>query len=101
MKLEEIKGEVKRLDPKLKVTDEAFFVATVLLAALQVGAERKKVAEFLGVTEKRIAKYAKNLEKSGVWKDGKTSCEWFDKECSGVAFWLDVAVAEGLVERES
>jgi len=95
-----IEKEVVKLDPKVKRSSESFFVACILLSALQVGANSKKVAKFLEVKENRVKTYAKNLKESGIWKNGKTHCDWFDEKDGGIAFWCDVLVGEGKLKRK-
>lgn len=94
----DIEKEVQKLDPNLKKTEEAFKVASILLSALQVGADSKLVSKFLNLPIEEVKKYEKNLRKSGIWKGKKTACEWFEKE-GGVSFWCDVNVALGFLER--
>lgn len=92
---EKIIKEVENLDPKLKKTDEAFKVATILLAGIQIGASIKKIANFLELPLEDIKKYDKNLRENGVWVKDKTAMNWFDKESGSIAFWMDVSVAMG------
>lgn len=99
MTLEQIKKEVHKLDPKCEVNSHAYKAAVCLLASLQVGPNAKKVAEFTGYHLTTVRDFAGNLRDSGVWKKGKIHCEWFDKKSGSTAFWLDVAVAQGLVQR--
>ena len=94
-----IEAEVKKLDPKLKKSEEAFKVATILLSGLQVGANTQAISKFLDIEEKDVKEYEKALRKNGIWKGEKTACDWFDKEYGGVAFWCDVNVALGLLQR--
>lgn len=70
----------------------------MLLAALEVGPDEQKVAEFTGIPLDYIRPRAERLRANGVWKNGKTHCEWFAKD-GGVAFVMDVCVAEGLMGR--
>lgn len=95
-----IEEQIKKLDPKLKKNDEVFKIATILLSGLEVGADSKAIAKFLDIDIKDVEKYEKNLRKGKVWQGKKTACEWFEKD-GGIAFWMDVLVAQGLVERTS
>jgi hypothetical protein len=90
--------EVHKLDPELKKTDEAFKIATIMLSALQEGANSKKIAKFLEIPEADIKKYEKNLRDNKIWIGNKTSSNWFEKS-GGIAFWMDVAVAHGYMKR--
>jgi len=94
-----IETEVKRLDSKIKKSDETFKIATILLSALRVGADSQAIAKFLKIDKKEIEKYEKNLRKNKVWVGKKTICEWFEKDKGGVAFWCDVLVAQGLLKK--
>jgi len=99
---ETIEEQIQHLDPKLEKTDEAYRVASIMLLALQVGANSDKIAKFLKLDKGAIGtlktKYEPNLRKSKIWNGEKTSCEWFEKD-GGIAFWCDVSVAMGLLER--
>ena len=96
----ELIEEVKRLDPTMSEKDEAFFIASVLLSGLAVGADYKQISKFLGVRSGKVFKYKKNLEEAEIWtKDGRTSCNWFNKKTGSIAFWMDVLVAQGMLER--
>ncbi len=94
-----IEKEVKKLDPLVKKSDEAFKIATILLSGLQVGADTKKIAEFLKINEKEVKKYEKNLRDNKVWVKSKTQCNWFDKKEGGISFWLDVSIAQGYIKK--
>lgn len=93
-----IEAEVQKLDPNLNKSDETFKIACILLSGLEIGADPVAIAKFLDLSIKYVKKYEKNLRKNKIWQGKKTACEWFDKD-GGVAFWCDVLVAQGLVER--
>ena len=99
MNVEEIRKEVKRMDQNLNEEDTSFKAAVVLFSALEVGPSAPKVAEFTGYPLTLCQEFSARLRESGVWKDGKTHCEWFDEKYGEIAFWMDVCVAQGLVER--
>lgn len=90
--------EVHKLDPKLKEKDEGFKIATILLTALQEGANSKKIAKFLDIPETEVTRYEKNLRDNKIWIGNKTSANWFG-ESGGTAFWMDVTVAQGYMKR--
>jgi len=97
--LDDLKKEVKRLDPKTSDENEpAFKTALILLSALVVGANQKNIAKFTKIPQKFIAERAKRLRANGIWRGSKTNCDWFEKS-GGIAFWCDVLVAEGLIRR--
>lgn len=94
-----IEAEIKKLDPKLKKSDEYFEIATILLSGLVVGANVKKISDFLNLSIQKVKQYEKNLRKNGIWKGEKTyGEEWFKKN-GGLAFWLDVHVVKGYLEK--
>lgn len=98
--LEEIRAEVKRLDPNLEEEDPAFVAAVCMLSALEVGAYAVRVEKFTGYTYRRVTTIARRLTESGVWRGGKTHHSgWDDKDTGGIAFWSDVCVATGKLKR--
>jgi hypothetical protein len=101
MTVEQFEAEVARMDKNLKRSDPAFKSAVLLLASTQVGARVKALQDFTAYPRAFIEARAHNLLKSNVWtKDGCVRHSgWFDKRDGGVAFWLDVAVAEGFIAR--
>jgi len=99
MKLEEIKKEVEKVLEEKNHEDSAFKSGVILLSALVVGAKPKVVANFTGYDYEFVKKRARRLRKNGIWKDGKTFCEWDDEKTGGIAFCCDVLCAEGLVKR--
>jgi hypothetical protein len=91
---------VKKLDPKLSPKDEAFKWACVLVAAANVGTDPRKLATELGWPLEEARERAAQCRKVGLFKRGKVSHSgWFDEESGGIAFWMDVMTARGLVER--
>ena len=93
------KKVLKELDPNLSSDSEAFKAGLILLAALDVGTSVGAIrgATELPLTTVRLA--CRNLRSSGVFKGGKIYCEWDDEKSGGIAFWMDVAVANGLIQR--
>jgi hypothetical protein len=104
MDLKEARHIVKELDPGLRTTDDAFKAALVLLAAVEVGVDAEKIYKFTEakVSQLFIGRCFDNLRRSGIFEDDKIHHSgWFDKESGWISFWLDVAVAQGLVKRTS
>ena len=101
MTLNEIKAEVKKMDPQLDRRTKAFKAAVCLLSALQVGADSEAVSKFTGYPRKLVDAFTERLISGGVWREGKTCCEWFEEDNGGIAFWLDVCVAQGLMDRKA
>lgn len=97
--LEDLKEEIRRIDPDLAEDDDGYNAVLVLLASLAVGPEIKRIAKFTGLRRDLVAWYSRNLRASGVWKRGKIYADWFDEENGGVALLLDASVAQGYVKR--
>jgi len=84
---------------ELEADDETYKAAAVLLASATLGPNPAAIAKTLKYPSALVAKFNYNLRKSGVWKRGRVFANWGDKETGGVAFWMDVMVAQGLMER--
>jgi hypothetical protein len=95
-----IRQTVKNLDPEIEETDEEFTVGIILLAALHTGANVKKIAGFLELPVEEVRKYEKALRKNKIWVGRKTHQEWSGELRGSIAFWLDVMVAMGRVEKK-
>lgn len=95
----EIYKEIKTMDPKLKQDDECFRAAAIMLTALNVGLNQKRVSQFLDYPSADVATVFQRLEKSGVFKKRKIHCTWADPEEGGISFWMDVGVAVGWFKR--
>ena len=100
MTLDELRAEVKRLDPKLAEDKPAFETAIMLLASAQLGPDVNAIADFMGIEAASLEERAGQLRKAGIWTDDALNVEWWDEEAGTVAFWLDVCVAEGYVARK-
>jgi hypothetical protein len=90
---------LKKMDPNLKPNDEGYKAAAVLLASVNVGPDQERIAKALGYPRSLVSRFSSNLRKCGVWRNGKVYADWDDPETGGCAFWLDVCVALGLLER--
>lgn len=106
--LEALKRTVRELDPKVEESSEAFGAALVLLTAAE--AELFGVAGLEGATRlphAMVAKFVRNLKANGVFRPrgkGRGECTlyhggWDDEKAGVTAFWLDVMVAQGLLQR--
>ncbi len=93
-------SEVKRLDPKLNEGSEDFSTALMLLAALVLGTNEKMISRFTGLPLYFIRPRADRLRKNKIWIGNKTFCDWFKKGYGGIAFWIDVLVAQGMLNRK-
>lgn len=94
-----IKKEVHRLDPALNESEDYFKTAVVMLSALKVGTDVDELVKFTRLPEPFIAERVGRLNASGIFDGDEIRANWFDEENGGIAFWMDVAVAEGLIER--
>jgi hypothetical protein len=101
---EEVKALAHDLDPKLSEEDVAFQVAVILLA---VGTgylpTLRQLAPLVSLSRPRIREIIARIREQGILvrEDGewKMACNWMDAENGNVAFWMDVNVALGLVNR--
>jgi hypothetical protein len=91
--------EVKRLDPQIDKKDDAFKAGVLLLAALQEGANMQRLAKFTGYDKGFVRAHVKRARDNGIFVGGRVHCDWFEEEFGGVAFWVDVLVAQGLLAR--
>lgn len=90
---------VRSMDKKIDVTSEEFWIACILLDAALLGANSKLIAKDLELPLKFVESYETRLRESKTWVGSKTHCEWLDKENGGIAFWCDVLVAQGLIQK--
>ena len=100
MTLDELRAEVKRLDPKLAEDSPSFETAIMLLASAQLGPDVGSIADFMGVEAASLEERAKHLREARVWDGDMLNVQWWDETSGTVAFWLDVCVAEGYVTRK-
>ena len=94
-----INKTVQESDPALTPDDDYFKTATLLLAIASLGVELSRLAAFTKLPEGFIKPRIQRLTKNGIWKRGNLHVNWADEESGGIAFWMDVAVAEGLLAR--
>ena len=100
MTIRQIRNEIKRLDPQLKQDDTSFVTAVIMLSAIEVGADAERIAKFSGVGLGQVMEREHRLRKNKVWVGEKTHHSgWDDKESGGIAFWMDVCIADGLLVR--
>ena len=97
--IERVRAEVKRMDPNVDENSSEFRSAVILLSALVVGPRVREVATFTGYKYRDVAERFRRLRASGVVRQGQLSIQWFDEDGGGIAFWLDVLVAEGMMAR--
>lgn len=98
--LAEVEQALAEMDPNLDKSDETYKVALAMLSAAVVGPSDTAICEFTGVSPEWWLPYADNLRKNGVFTaEGRVAANWMDPETGGIAFWIDVNVAQGLMER--
>ena len=72
----------------------------MMLMAIRDGAHLRKLAKGLGVPTRRLSLWFHNLVANGVFcRNGTISANWLS-EGGGLAFVMDIAVANGLMARE-
>lgn len=96
---EEINKILKDLDKKLTEKDEGYLPAQILLASAFVGTSKTKITKILNYPIGILEPYVKNIKRGGIWKNNKVHCNWLDEKHGGIAFWSDVLVAQGYLNR--
>jgi hypothetical protein len=73
----------------------------VMMAEFSIGTrDPAAINRFTGVPLPLVEEFAGRLIANGIWRpDGKIAAEWNDPKDGGMAFMLDVWVANGLSER--
>lgn len=94
----QVTNMVRKFDPDIAEDEPAFETYSIILAALVVGPNVKKIATFLEIPRLSVAKRAKNLREQKVWIGNKIHANW-DGEDGGVSFIADCLVADGLLAR--
>ena len=102
MTLMRARHAVAESDPALSQEAHEFRAAVILLlvATGSVKQDVGKIAAFVHEPRIFVRKIATNARRNGLWKNGKTFCEWSNKKHGNIAFWCDVAVVMGLLKRE-
>ena len=94
--LDEVKAEVKRIDPTLSEEHRFYKTAVFLVAALKsVGQSDVALHKFTGYSRGWLIRRIKNLKRSGIWKDGEFHHRWYDDGFGAVELRLDIKTAEG------
>jgi hypothetical protein len=94
-----VKQEIRRLDSEVKPGDLAWKVAAILLSSLAVGPNADRIARFASLPYRFVREVARRLRANGVWEGRLLCVDWFEEKSGGVAFWLDVNVGLGYMER--
>jgi hypothetical protein len=85
------------MDPQLDAASDTFRTAVLLLSLALVGVT--KVRSFTGYTGAFVNGRIARLRQNGILeRGGAINANWFN-DGGGFDFWMDVCVAEGLMER--
>ena len=74
-------------------------LAETLLAAGFVGANQRRIARLVRYPWRDTFERCRQIRKAGLFRGGRVVAS--DGWDNGIAFWLDVLIAEGYVERVS
>jgi hypothetical protein len=98
-----LRNKIKALDPTLEQSSPTFRCAVLLLAAQHLTQNIDRLARITAYPREFVAKCARRLCDNGVWRQGATVCTWNEATLADgpdhMAFWADVAVAEGKMSR--
>ena len=103
--LEQVRDAVREMDDALDEHDDAFSVAVTMIAAVNQGHhDIRRLTTFTGYERKHVGAWVNRLRAGGVFIGEPNDpmfavADWFDDEAGGIAFWLDVGVAQGFLER--
>ena len=100
--LEEIKTLIKEQDANLRSKDKEFHYAVIMLSsALNRLKTTEELHDFTRFQLRECYNCVENLKKNGLGWQGKRFMHsgWDDEESGGIAFWLDVSIAMGYIER--
>jgi len=98
--LQSMKEDVWNMDPALAEDSSTFQAAMILLASELVGPWSDRIAAFLGYPTALVEVAAARLYEARIWENAEVRCEkWFDPEKGGLAFMLDLMIAEGTMIR--
>lgn len=98
--VEYVKKEIAKIDSHLEQHEPAYTTALILLSALIVGADVKRIAKFTHLPRREVQKRAWNLRRSGIWQGSKALGSWNHYRNGATAFWCDIAVAQGFMTRK-
>lgn len=95
-----IKKEAKNVTG-MNEKDPYFKTAAILLSAVSVGPNIKKISSFTGYSRNEVGEKIKKARENGIiTKGNKFAVEWFEKDYGGIAFCCDCMVIDGLLERK-
>jgi len=94
------RNEVRKMDDKLGLDEPAAYCAAMLLCAINHGAYTETVIDKTGVPAEVGNEIAERLRQQRIWVGPQTHHSgWDDPETGGIAFWMDVNVGLGFMER--
>jgi hypothetical protein len=95
-----VRNTVRTMDGGGRSEPDLLDVACFLVAASIVGADEQRIAEILSLKPERVAAWAENLRRNGLWLgDGRVlDAHWFDTG-GEIGFLLDTLVAQGYIQR--
>lgn len=99
--LDQVKAEVRRIDPTLG-EEHRYFKTALFLVAAKMGVGQSDVAlhRFTGFSRGWLIRRIKNLKKAGIWRNGTDTHRWNDEGFGAVELRLDVRTAEGEVDED-
>ena len=103
--LDDVKREVARLDAPCEPESDEFKAAVCLMSCAIVRPGVKSVCGFTGYPRSFVEELGRNWRRNRVWC-GKRNPQvhhsgWFDQDAGGIAFWLDVSIGLGWIDRVS
>jgi hypothetical protein len=91
---------VRRLDANLALTSHDAYCAAMLICSSKCGAKMRQILTRTKVPKLAAKKIERRLRDNGVWRGEKVfHSGWDDKETGGIAFWMDVCVGTGMMNR--
>lgn len=91
---------VRKMDENTAPDSVEGHAVALLFAGARHGTRNvRELAAITGVPYESARTLARRLRSNGVWVGGKTRCNWDDPQNGGIAFWMDVCVATGMLNR--
>jgi hypothetical protein len=78
---------------------EGFETALLLLLSRDFGTDPKLLASLTGSSLGFVQTFASRARAVGLWVGEKVVCEHWEQNCGKFAFFCDVLVAQGILER--
>jgi hypothetical protein len=97
---QQIEDVIRELDPKLKPTDRTWMPAMFLAASLMIDGDAEEIASALEADLSYIEALATRASANDLWVNGRPDKGLYTGEGGGVAFWCDVSVLAGDMDRK-